>query len=60
MLGTGRGLDLVWVAGDIIGRMAVASNPFEMNRREKLESIGSSGKRSLMRASSFTICVSSP
>ena len=48
-------LGLVWVAGDIIGRMTVGSKPCCVNRRENSVRAGSSGNRSLIRFSSFTI-----
>ena len=54
-LALGTVLGLAWVAGDIIGRMTVGSKPCCVNRREKSVRAGSSGNRSLIRFSSFTI-----
>lgn len=54
-LALGTVLGLAWVAGDIMGRMTVGSKPCCVKRREKRVRAGSSGKRSLIRFSNFTI-----
>ena len=46
---------LACVDGDTMGRMMVGSKPCSWKRRENRVSAGSSGKRSLIRFSSFTI-----
>lgn len=60
MLGTTRSLGLIWVAGEMTGRVEVGSNFGTENRWENLASWGSSGKRSLIRFSRFVIWLSSP